>query len=163
MAVHCPECGFVNDEGANYCQKCGAYLGASEADREATTATYRVDETGEIQPVELEDVVATGAALVIRAGGGRVGESFGLAGERMSVGRHPDSDIFLDDITVSRRHVEVTRTSEGYRVRDVGSLNGTYLNRERIDEAPLSNGDEVQVGKFKLIFFSAPTVERRRG
>ena len=67
-------------------------------------------------------------------------------------GRHPESDIFLDDITVSRRHAEFRRQGNGYAVRDVGSLNGTYLNRERIDEAPLRTGDEVQIGKFKLIY-----------
>jgi pSer/pThr/pTyr-binding forkhead associated (FHA) protein len=71
------------------------------------------------------------------------------------VGRHPDSDIFLDDVTVSRRHAEFVRENGGYRVRDVGSLNGTYLNRERIDDGPLANGDEVQIGKFKLVFLGA--------
>ncbi len=70
-----------------------------------------------------------------------------------TAGRHPESDIFLDDITVSRRHAEIERRGEGYVVRDVGSLNGTYLNRERIEEAALENGDEVQIGKFKLVFF----------
>jgi pSer/pThr/pTyr-binding forkhead associated (FHA) protein len=69
-------------------------------------------------------------------------------------GRHPESDIFLDDITVSRRHAEFQRGSGGYVVRDVGSLNGTYLNRERIDETDLANGDEVQIGKFKLVFLT---------
>ena len=69
-----------------------------------------------------------------------------------TAGRHPESDIFLDDVTVSRRHVEIAVAGDGFVVRDVGSLNGTYLNRERIDEAPLVNGDELQIGKFKLVF-----------
>ena len=93
--------------------------------------------------------------------GPNAGSSFALDKDLVTAGRHPDSDIFLDDITVSRRHVEITRTPDGYRVRDVGSLNGTYLNRERIEEAALTHGDEVQVGKFKPVFFSAPAVERR--
>ncbi len=69
-----------------------------------------------------------------------------------TAGRHPDSDIFLDDVTVSRRHAEIVVVGDGFLVRDVGSLNGTYVNRERIDEAPLANGDELQIGKFKLVF-----------
>jgi pSer/pThr/pTyr-binding forkhead associated (FHA) protein len=153
VAVHCPECGFVNDEGAHYCQKCGAYLGGSE-DREATTATYRVDETGEIQPVELEDVVATGAALVIRAGGGRVGESFSLGGERMSVGRRPEADIFLDDVTVSRDHAVIVRRGGEFFLDDLGSLNGTYVNRQRVDSRKLEDGDELQIGKYKLSYLA---------
>ena len=106
MALHCPECGFVNADGANYCQKCGAYLGAREERAgEPSTATYKIDETGELVPVDVEEVVAhEGAALVIRAGGGRVGESFALDHDRMTIGRRPDSDVFLDDVTVSRDH-----------------------------------------------------------
>ena len=153
MAVHCPECGFVNDEGANYCQKCGAYLGAGEGEREATTATYRVDEeTGEIMPVDLEDVVSKGAALVIRAGGGRVGESFPLEDERMTIGRRPESDLFLDDVTVSRDHAIIVKRGGDYYLDDCGSLNGTYVNRQRVDSQKLADGDELQVGKYKLSY-----------
>jgi len=156
VAVHCPECGFVNDEGANYCQKCGAFLGSSEAPAEESTATYKVDdETGEIQPVQIEDVVAdTGAALVIRAGGGRTGESFPLEGERLTVGRRPESDIFLDDVTVSRDHAVIVRRGADYYLDDLGSLNGTYVNRQRVDSTELANGDELQIGKFKLTFYT---------
>ena len=78
-----------------------------------------------------------------------------LGDQVIRAGRHPESDIFLDDITVSRRHVEITPTGTGYAVRDVGSLNGTYVNRERIDEVPLAPGDEVQIGKFKLVYLVA--------
>jgi hypothetical protein len=153
VAVHCPECGFVNDEGANYCQKCGAFLGSGEGEREATTATYRVDdETGEIMPVDLEDVVAKGAALVIRAGGGRVGESFPLEGERMTIGRRPESDLFLDDVTVSRDHAIIVRRGGDYYLDDCGSLNGTYVNRQRVDSRKLDDGDELQIGKYKLSY-----------
>lgn len=156
MAVHCPECAFVNTEGANYCQKCGAYIGASAPAEgaEPQTATYRVGETGEFIPVDLDDVVAKGAALVIRAGGGRVGESFPLDGERHSIGRRPDSSVFLDDVTVSRDHALVVRRGEDWHLDDLGSLNGTYVNRQRIESQRLEDGDELQVGKYKLTFLT---------
>jgi hypothetical protein len=155
VAQHCPECGFVNAEGANYCQRCGAYLAvAAESAREPSTATYRVGETGELIPVELDEVVSEGAALVIRSGGGRVGESFALQGDRMTVGRRPDSDVFLDDVTVSRDHALIVRRNGAYWLDDLGSLNGTYVNRRRIDSHRLEDGDELQVGKYKLTFLS---------
>jgi hypothetical protein len=151
VAVHCPECGFVNAEGANYCAKCGAYLGQPEGD-DPTTATYRVGETGEIEPVEIEDVVAAGSALVIRAGGGRVGETFALTGDRLGIGRRPESDIFLDDVTVSRDHALLVRRGGDYYLDDCGSLNGTYVNRQRVDSHKLADGDELQIGKYKLTY-----------
>jgi pSer/pThr/pTyr-binding forkhead associated (FHA) protein len=154
MALHCPECGFVNPEGANYCQKCGAYLGRSEGGGdEPTTMTYKVDETGELQPVDLdEEVEQAGAALVIRSGGGRAGESFTVDQDRMSVGRTPDAAIFLDDVTVSRNHALLVRRQDGYYIDDLGSLNGTYVNRRRIESHKLNDGDEIQVGKYKLSY-----------
>ena len=158
MALHCPECGFVNAEGANYCSRCGAYLGAARekstsAQSEPATATYRIDETGELVPVDVGDVVADeGAALVIRAGGGRVGESFPLNADRMTIGRRPDSDIFLDDVTVSRDHALLVRRGADYWLDDCGSLNGTYVNRQRVDSHRLADGDELQIGKYKLSF-----------
>ncbi|MBA2636887.1 MAG: FHA domain-containing protein [Solirubrobacterales bacterium] len=154
MAQHCPECGFVNAEGANYCQRCGAFVGAGTVAQESTTATYRVGETGELIPVELEEVVAGGAALVVRHGGGREGESFPLAGERMTLGRRPDCDVFLDDVTVSRDHALIVVRSGAYWLDDLGSLNGTYVNRHRIESHRLEDGDELQVGKYKLTFLS---------
>jgi pSer/pThr/pTyr-binding forkhead associated (FHA) protein len=160
VARHCPECGFNNAEGANYCQRCGAFIGnpepAGAGAPESSTATYRIDETGELVPVELEDVVAQGggAALVVRAGGGRVGESFPLDGDRMTIGRRPDSDVFLDDVTVSRDHALVVRRGDEYHLDDLGSLNGTYVNRRRIESHHLADGDELQVGKYKLTFLS---------
>jgi pSer/pThr/pTyr-binding forkhead associated (FHA) protein len=158
MARHCPECGFTNADGANYCQRCGAFIGQPEpaAGAESSTATYRIDETGELVPVEIEDVVAQGggAALVVRAGGGRVGESFPLERDRMTIGRRPDSDVFLDDVTVSRDHALLVRRSGEIYLDDLGSLNGTYVNRQRIESHRLEDGDELQVGKFKLTFLS---------
>jgi pSer/pThr/pTyr-binding forkhead associated (FHA) protein len=157
MARHCPECGFTNADGANYCQKCGAFIGEPEAAApESSTATYRIDETGELVPVEIEDVVAQGggAALIVRAGGGRVGESFPLERDRMTIGRRPDSDVFLDDVTVSRDHALVVRRGDEFHLDDLGSLNGTYVNRRRIESHHLADGDELQVGKYKLTFLS---------
>jgi pSer/pThr/pTyr-binding forkhead associated (FHA) protein len=158
MALHCTECGFVNSEGANYCQRCGALLERGEgsaaggAGGDPVTATYRIDETGELIPVEIGEVTARGPALVIRAGGGRVGESFAVDGERMSIGRRPDSEVFLDDVTVSRDHALLIRRGEDWYLDDCGSLNGTYVNRSRIESHRLQEGDEVQVGKYKLTF-----------
>jgi FHA domain len=155
MAHHCPECGFVNAEGANYCQKCGAFVGPMESPKDPATATYRIDETGDLIPVELEDVVAEeGAALVIRAGGGRVGESFALDGDRITIGRRPDCAVFLDDVTVSRDHALIVRRGGDWHLDDLGSLNGTYVNRHRIETHRLADGDELQVGKYKLTFLS---------
>ncbi|MEA2299112.1 MAG: hypothetical protein QOF77_2048 [Solirubrobacteraceae bacterium] len=155
MALHCGECGFVNAEGANFCQKCGAHLGGvTEAGGDPSTATYRVGETGEFIPVDIEEVVAHGAALVIRSGGGRAGESFPLEGERMTIGRRPDADVFLDDVTVSRDHALLIRRANEWFLDDCGSLNGTYVNRTRIDSQRLADGDELQVGKYKLTYRS---------
>jgi Inner membrane component of T3SS, cytoplasmic domain len=154
MALHCTECGFVNGEGANYCQRCGALLqrGDPLGGADPVTATYRIDETGELVPVDPGSVTATGPTLVIRAGGGRVGESFPLDGERMSIGRRPDSEVFLDDVTVSRDHALLIRRNDHWYLDDCGSLNGTYVNRSRIESHGLEEGDEVQVGKYKLTF-----------
>ena len=153
MSVHCPECGFVNTEGANYCQKCGAYLSRPEGGEQPTTMTYKVDDTGELRPVDIDKVVEkTGAALVIRSGGGRAGESFTIEEEKTSIGRSPDAGVFLDDVTVSRNHALIVRRADGFYINDLGSLNGTYVNRRRIESHKVSDGDEVQIGKFKLSF-----------
>jgi hypothetical protein len=153
VAIHCPECGFVNAEGANYCAKCGAYLSRPEGTDEPTTMTYRVDETGEMHPVDIDEVVdQAGAAIVIRSGGGRAGESFPVEEDRMSVGRSPDAAIFLDDVTVSRNHALVVQRKDGRFIDDLGSLNGTYVNRRRIESHRLEDGDEIQIGKYKLSF-----------
>jgi pSer/pThr/pTyr-binding forkhead associated (FHA) protein len=151
--VHCPECGFTNSEGANFCQKCGAHFIVDEERGDQTTITYKVDETGELKPVDLEEVVAAeGGALVIRSGGGRTGESFAVEGERMTIGRSPDAGVFLDDVTVSRNHALLVRRRDGYYLDDLGSLNGTYVNRRRIESHRLTSGDELQIGKYKLTY-----------
>jgi pSer/pThr/pTyr-binding forkhead associated (FHA) protein len=151
--MHCPECGFVNAEGANYCQKCGAFLGDKTAGEGDTTIAYQLDdETGELRPIDVEPVAAEGAALVIRSGGGRAGETFAVQGERMTVGRSPDAEVFLDDVTVSRNHALLVRRRDGLYIDDLGSLNGTYVNRRRIESHKLVDGDELQIGKYKLTY-----------
>jgi FHA domain len=155
VALHCTECGFLNTEGANYCQRCGALLERVEAPAgsgDPVTASYRIDETGELIPVEMDEVASRGPALIIRAGGGRVGESFPVEGERMSIGRRPDSEVFLDDVTVSRDHALLIHRGGDWYLDDCGSLNGTYVNRSRIESQRLEGGDELQIGKYKLTF-----------
>jgi pSer/pThr/pTyr-binding forkhead associated (FHA) protein len=115
--------------------------------------TYTVDADGEMHPVDLDEVVEkAGAALVIRAGGGRAGESFTLEGDRTSIGRTPEAGVFLDDVTVSRNHALVVRRDDGVYLDDLGSLNGTYVNRRRIESQELEDGDEIQIGKYKLSY-----------
>jgi pSer/pThr/pTyr-binding forkhead associated (FHA) protein len=156
VAIHCPECGFVNAEGANYCQKCGAYLSRPEGTDEPTTMTYTVDESGEMHQVDIDEVVEkAGAALVIRSGGGRAGESFMLEDDKVSVGRTPEAGVFLDDVTVSRNHALLVRRRDGLYIDDLGSLNGTYVNRRRIESHQLEDGDEIQIGKYKLSYLEA--------
>jgi FHA domain/zinc-ribbon domain len=153
LALHCPECGFVNPEGANYCQKCGAYLARPEGGEDASTLAYKVGETGEYGPVDVEEEVdKAGAAFVIRSGGGRAGESFAVDADRVSIGRTPDAGVFLDDVTVSRNHALVVRRRDGLYIDDLGSLNGTYVNRRRIESHRLEDGDEIQIGKYKLSY-----------
>jgi len=129
----------------------------SESGEETTITFAPVDATGEIIDDDL--ALALGelpeaSAMVVVKRGPNAGSKFVLEADVTRAGRHPDSDIFLDDITVSRRHAEIHRGGDRYTVRDAGSLNGTYLNRERIEEAPLANGDELQIGKFRLVFFT---------
>ncbi|HEX8065179.1 MAG TPA: FHA domain-containing protein [Thermoleophilaceae bacterium] len=151
--MHCPECGFVNTEGANYCQKCGAFLGDVTGEHENTTAAWQLDDTGEIHAVDPEQVLEE-ATLVIRSGGGRAGEAFRIEGERARIGRSPDAEVFLDDVTVSRNHALLVRRRDGLYIDDLGSLNGTYVNRRRIESHKLVDGDELQIGKYKLTYLA---------
>ena len=148
--VYCPECGFQNPEAANYCAKCGALL-ARESGAE-TTMAYLPDEREDDAAEILEDLGVKGPALVVRSGGGRAGETFHPEGERTTIGRSPDCEIFLDDVTVSRKHAVLTRRDGGFFIEDLGSLNGTFLNRHRIETAELNDGDELQIGKYRLMF-----------
>jgi len=150
--VYCPECGFQNPESANYCSKCGALLVKDEGAE--TTQTYTPEEIAD-EEGPLDEIAAEGPALVVRSGGGRAGEHFIPQGDRTTIGRSPDNDIFLDDVTVSRKHAVVLQSCGELRIEDLGSLNGTFVNRRRIDAATrLESGDEVQIGKYRLSFIS---------
>ena len=118
-------------------------------------------ETNE-EVVGLEGLSAGTALLVVKRGP-NAGSRFQLDRDKVTAGRHPESDIFLDDVTVSRRHAEFRRTSDGFEVADIGSLNGTYVNREPIEVSTLSNGDEVQIGKFRLVFLSGDQAQGDTG
>lgn len=150
--VYCPECGFQNPEAANYCSKCGALLVKDEPGDE-TTLAYTPEEEDEANAT-LEDVGIKGPALVVRAGGGRAGETFHPAGERTRIGRSPDCEVFLDDVTVSRKHAVLTERDGVFFIEDEGSLNGTFLNRRRIESARVDDGDELQIGKYRLTFLN---------
>jgi FHA domain-containing protein/zinc ribbon protein len=148
--VYCPECGFQNPEAANYCAKCGALL-VRDSGAE-TTMTYMPEEGEEDVSEVLEDLGVKGPALVVRSGGGRTGETFHPESKRTTIGRSPDCEIFLDDVTVSRKHAVLTQRDGQFFIEDLGSLNGTFLNRRRIESGELSDGDELQIGKYRLTF-----------
>ncbi len=155
--MFCTNCGHRNPDGGNFCSSCGAALPSERS--ETTVAFVPVDDRGESpdeeSAVTLVEVPHGTSTLVVKRGP-TVGSSYMLKSQVTRAGRHPESDIFLDDITVSRRHAEFTRGADGRMVvRDVGSLNGTYVNRERIEEHVLEAGDEVQIGKFKLVYLVA--------
>lgn len=148
--IYCQECGFQNPESANYCARCGALLVKDEGGE--ATQTFTPEERDE--PAEaLEDLGIKGPALVVRSGGGRAGEMFPLDGET-TVGRSPDCGIFLDDVTVSRKHAILRERDGNYFIEDQGSLNGTFVNRKRVESAQLDDGDELQVGKYRLTYFA---------
>lgn len=150
--VVCGACGHRNPLGANYCSSCGAAL--TERDDEHSTLAIPADEfpaTDDTNAFE-EAELAPGTGMLLVRRGPNAGSRYVLDHPVVTLGRHPDSRVFLDDITVSRRHAEIRRTDDGYELVDVGSLNGTYLNRERVERGRLTDGDLIQVGKFKLMF-----------
>jgi pSer/pThr/pTyr-binding forkhead associated (FHA) protein len=116
--------------------------------------TMAPEEVSEDDGLSLSEIRIEGPALVVRSGGGRSGETFALAGDRLTVGRSPECDVFLDDVTVSRQHAIITRSDGGFTIDDEGSLNGTYVNRRRVETATLEDGDEVQIGKYRLTFLT---------
>ncbi|MGW0857783.1 FHA domain-containing protein [Streptomyces sp. NPDC002690] len=168
----CTRCGHRNAATSRFCSNCGAPLKGGIPERASeTTSTisisgleaYDAEATGQTMLPSLSpeaqaavDALPGGSALLVVRRGPNSGSRFLLDGDLTTAGRHPQSDIFLDDVTVSRRHVEFRRGADGsFTVGDVGSLNGTYVNRERIDSVALTNGDEVQIGKYRLVFYAS--------
>ena len=166
--MFCTHCGHQNPDSARFCSGCGTAIhGAPEPTAHAeTTSTISIAalegalEAAEggtgVPPLSSHEApleaLPPGSALLVVKRGPNAGSRFLLDADVTTAGRHPESDIFLDDVTVSRRHAEFAREGASFVVRDVGSLNGTYLNRERIDAAGLAGGDEVQIGKYRLVF-----------
>ena len=148
--VYCGECGFQNPEAANYCSRCGARMEKGESGE--PTMTFTPEEMADDPAAALQHPGGERPALVVRAGGGRAGESFFPSGERTLIGRSPECAVFLDDVTVSRKHAEIVRDGDTFTISDLGSLNGTFVNKKRIESAELEDDDEVQIGKYRLTF-----------
>jgi pSer/pThr/pTyr-binding forkhead associated (FHA) protein len=164
---YCSQCGSQNSDNARFCSQCGTPLAQPAGDPAPHDSTATItfgapaksesDERASLNAADAAavDALPAGSALLVVQRGPGAGSRYLLDTDLSTVGRHPESDIFLDDITVSRRHVEFRREGGRFRVHDVGSLNGTYLNGDRVDDAELQNGDEVRIGKFRLIFFAS--------
>ena len=151
--VYCQECGFQNPESANYCSRCGALL-VKDAGGVEATQTFTPDDA-ETGPADaLDDLGIRGPALVVRSGGGRAGETFHTDAGETTIGRSPDCGIFLDDVTVSRKHAVFRKANGTFTIEDQGSLNGTFVNRRRVESAELGDGDELQIGKYRLTFLN---------
>ena len=164
--MHCTRCGHENPEGSRFCAQCGSALSQERVGESTsvipkvgggTPATSRRSPRRPLTPTRVPSSrCRPGSALLVVKRGPNAGSRFLLDQDVTTAGRHPDSDIFLDDVTVSRRHVEFHREGGGFSVHDVGSLNGTYVNREPVDVATLAGGDEVQIGKFRLVYLTGP-------
>ena len=153
--VFCNGCGHRNPPESVFCSSCGSPLDSLD-DRtiKISAVDPLLDASGSADDIEVpvSSLPRDTAVLIVRSGA-QAGERFELEDEVTNLGRHPDSEIMLDDITVSRRHVTIEHTPQGYMVSDAGSLNGTYINQQRVDRALLHHGDELQIGKFRLVLF----------
>lgn len=153
--VFCNQCGHRNPPDSGFCSSCGGVLDQGD---DHTITIAKVDPLQEAPGpdddvvVNLSELSTSSASLVVR-NGPQAGAALTIDDDVTRLGRATDCEISLDDITVSRWHAEILRDGDHYRVRDAGSLNGTYVNNERIDEAVLHQGDELQVGKFRMVFF----------
>ena len=152
--MKCESCGQAVPDGANFCPSCGTPVPVTPSPPGSDDTTAGIDmgaldphhDVGELPPLE----PGTGMLVVVR--GPNAGSRYLLDRDETSIGRHPDADIFLDDVTVSRRHAVLASGERGIMLTDNGSLNGSYVNGDRVDERLLGTGDEVQIGRFKLLF-----------
>lgn len=161
--MRCRRCGHPNEPGANYCSSCGTPLSGDDDETTLSLAALEDRQAIEEEYGDLLAEVPAGTAVLVVRRGPNQGSTFTLDRTVTSLGRHPDSDIFLDDVTVSRRHAEITRNDRGYEVRDAGSLNGTYVDHERVDVASLRDLNELQVGRFVLTFVFGSGPESKEG
>ena len=151
--MYCTNCGTTVPDHANFCPSCGSRIVRGEAGGEGTTAS--IDLTALDQREQLGEIptLTPGTGMLVVVRGPSAGARFLLDHDVITIGRHPDADLFLDDVTVSRNHAEIVRTEdEGLVLRDLGSLNGTYVSGSRVEEHRLITGDEVQVGRFRLVY-----------
>jgi pSer/pThr/pTyr-binding forkhead associated (FHA) protein len=148
--MYCTTCGQQNPGDANYCAKCGSYLVAEQHTETIPLPLPGIGRDPDAS-VPVEPTGGQGAALVIRSGGGRAGERFRIH-DKTTIGRSPASDVFLDDVTVSREHAVVYNDGSSVRVEDRDSLNGTFVNHQRVERSVLGDGDEIQIGKYKLTY-----------
>lgn len=144
----CGRCGHRNEEAARFCSSCGSELASAEE----PTAAHPVDARGDFAPDPQTATLAPGTASLVVERGPNAGSMYLIDSDSVTVGRHPESVVFLDDITVSRRHCVIERSGSGFGIRDAGSLNGTYVNLSRVEDAILNDGDVVVVGRFHLLF-----------
>ncbi len=157
--MKCINCGAELIDGSKFCNECGTSQEQSDAAPESTTGLPVIEVEGgeEIEITYPPETIGSGDVVLMIKKGPEAGARFKIDKPVTAAGRHPESDIFLDDITVSRRHAEIRKVEEDFQIMDIGSLNGTYVNKERIDQAVLHNGDEVQIGKFRMLFFQGGT------
>ena len=152
--MYCPECGFQQGGAHNYCERCGALIHVEGTATSETTGPFAITDAA-IDAAAAGGAVIEGPALAVRSGGGLSGEVFHLTAPKVTIGRDASSDIFLDDVTVSRNHAVLLVNDDGVVLQDLASLNGTYVNRRRIDaDERLADGDELQIGKFRLAYIA---------
>jgi hypothetical protein len=162
MGRQCPSCGHLAEDDAHFCASCGAELAPADPAFQTGVLGIRVASEGDSAPMPVVDSTSVGGlevghAVLVVLRGPQEGARYNLApgSEPVVVGRSPECGLFLDDVTVSRRHAELRSAAGGWELHDLGSLNGSYVNRRRIDTAVLAGGDEVQIGKYRFVFLEA--------
>jgi len=154
----CEACGVPLVDDVNFCPKCGAPVDTARPSTDDTTASIDTTDLDPVHDVPAMPAVAPGTGMLVVVRGPNAGSRYLLDRDSTVVGRHPDAEIFLDDVTVSRHHAEFSHEEDGrIALRDLGSLNGSYVNGERVEQRSLATGDEVQIGRFKLLFVGSPS------